>query len=178
MWSPIPRPQGNKSRMNQAPEQPLSWTILYVMSHPIPNTWHHHIRQGGDKRPNQPSPKEFSLSWRYKNWLQAHKSVGSPLSQPTVLKASPTLVNSILSFCLMSRNSFPAHARAATTLYRLLTLHFHHSHYCLPCFLFWTHSLPLHSRHLSSSFRPFYFFGDFFLSPHLSVSHSPSWMPV
>ena len=40
---------------------------------------------------------------------------GSPLSQPTVLTASPTLINCVLlSFCLMSGNSFPTRAWTVT----------------------------------------------------------------
>ena len=43
-------------------------------------------------------------------------NIGSPLSQPAVLTASPTLINFILlSYCLMSGNSFPN--RAWTTIF-------------------------------------------------------------
>ena len=44
-------------------------------------------------------------------------SVGSPLSWPAVLTASPTLINFIsLSFCLMSGNFFPTRSWTTTIL--------------------------------------------------------------
>ena len=83
--------------------------------------------------PNQPAPI-FILSHCTELWPNATplhrnflcpeaikigskptKGVGSPLSWPTILNASPVLINSILlSFCLMSRNSFPADTRTTT----------------------------------------------------------------
>ena len=44
-------------------------------------------------------------------------NVSSPLSFPGVLTVSPTLINFILlSFCLISGNSFPTHTRTRTEL--------------------------------------------------------------
>ena len=48
----------------------------------------------------------------HRSALRTPFKVGSPLSWPTVLAASPALINFIsLSFCLVSGNSFPTHDR-------------------------------------------------------------------
>ena len=59
---------------------------------------------------------------QFKNYILADQvftfEVGSLLSRPPVLAASPTLINSILlSFCLISGNSFPACAQTTTPGY-------------------------------------------------------------
>ena len=83
--------------------------------------------------PKQPAPV-FILSHHIGSWPNATplhrnflcpeaieigckptKGVGSPLSWPTVLNASPVLINSILlSFCLVSRTSFRADTQTTT----------------------------------------------------------------
>ena len=59
-----------------------------------------------------------------RNWLPAHKRVWLTLEPACCsLTASPTLINSVLSFCLMSGNSFPIHVWATTQTLRELDRH-------------------------------------------------------
>ena len=60
-------------------------------------------------------PLSHSLYPGYKSGLRTPIHVGSPLSWPAVLTASPILINFIsLSFCLMSGNSFPTRTQIMT----------------------------------------------------------------
>ena len=67
--------------------------------------------------PNSKWPaRSHSLYPGYKRGLRTPFNISSPLSWPTVLTASPILMNFIfLSFCLMSGNSFPTHAWTTTS---------------------------------------------------------------
>ena len=60
-------------------------------------------------------PLSHSLYPGYKSRLRTPVQLGSPLSWPALLTASPTLIDFIsLSFCLMSGNSFPTRTQTMT----------------------------------------------------------------
>ena len=90
--------------------------------------------QGGGICPTLPPPSipasssqqmtcktpSHSLYTGYKSGPRTPFNVGSPLSWPAVLTASPTLINFIsllfLYFCLVSGNSFPTHTWTTTSI--------------------------------------------------------------
>ena len=68
-------------------------------------------------------PLSHSLYPGYKSGLRTLFNLSSPLSWPTVLTASSTLINFIsFSFCLMSGNSIPTRAQTMTEKHILVSL--------------------------------------------------------
>ena len=113
--SPFPSPCCNYSRISGPPEQyNLSPLLPYrekVFAFSSSTQYTCLIQSANDPQDPYPTPCTLAIKVDKGPLL----NISSPLSWSTVLTASPTLINFILlSFCLMSGNSFPTHAWTMT----------------------------------------------------------------